>query len=358
MNSIVETPSLKHAWKNLLQKKPGIRIREAALELNCSEAELLATTVGETAIRIEGDWTLFLKRLPELGRVMSLTRNDSCVLEHKGSFQKIDIMGALPNAVATVIGPIETRVFFQAWKYGFAVKQETPKGLQQSLQIFDSTGTAVTKIYLQPETSARPGSNQTAFDRIVEDFRSKDQSTAITISPVTEPATVTRADADRTALLTAWRGMKDTHDFFGILKKHNVNRLDALYLAEGEFTHQLDKNALRIILEKAASEKIPIMIFAGNRGNLQIHQGKVQTIRVMDHWLNVLDPEFNMHLREDQVDTVWLVKKPTTDGLVTSLEAFDKKKELIVQFFGLRKPGISELESWRSMISELPTISS
>jgi putative hemin transport protein len=119
MNTTLDTTSnLKQAWEGIQKAKPGIRIRDAAASLNCSEAELLATTVNDFSVRLEGDWTKLVERLPELGRVMSLTRNDSCVLEHKGPFQKIDIIGTLPNAMATVIGPIESRIFFKAWKFG------------------------------------------------------------------------------------------------------------------------------------------------------------------------------------------------------------------------------------------------
>jgi putative hemin transport protein len=103
------------------------------------------------------------------------------------------------------------------------------------------------------------------------------------------------------------------------------------------------------------------MIFAGNRGNLQIHQGKVRTVRVLErghtgpeHWLNILDPDFNMHMRQDLVDSAWVVKKPTEDGIVTSVELFDKERNLIAQFFGLRKPGIPELEGWKQLIEALP----
>jgi putative hemin transport protein len=61
-----------------------------------------------------------------------------------------------------------------------------------------------------------------------------------------------------------------------------------------------------------------------------------------------------MHLREDLIESAWIVKKPTTDGVVTAIEAFDKNKEMIVQFFGLRKPGIPELEKWRTLVESLP----
>ena len=357
MDTTIDTPAtLRQAWQDVQKSKPGIRIRDAADRLGCSEAELLATTINDYTTRLEGDWTKLVARLPELGRVMCLTRNKSCVLEHKGTFQKIDIMGTLPRAMATVIGPIESRIFFHAWKFGFAVKQETAHGLQQSLQFFDGTGTAIMKVFLQPATVNRSASNQKAYDSIATEFRSTVQSAELYVEKPIMPETKHRDEVDQTALLDEWATLKDTHDFFGMLRKHNVNRLDAVVLARDRFTFEIDKSSLRILLEKAAADKLPIMIFAGNSGNIQIHQGKIQTIRVMDSWLNVLDPDFNMHLRVDRVDTVWVVRKPTTDGAVTGIEVFDKSREMIAQFFGLRKPGISELEKWRKLVAELPVV--
>lgn len=355
MSTLVESPSttLREAWKALQASNPGLRIRECAQQLGVSEAELLVTTVGEYSTRLEGDWTELVKRLPELGRVMSLTRNEGCVLEHKGPFQQIDIMGAGARAMATVIGPIELRVFFAGWKFGFAVRQQTPRGLQQSIQIFDQSGTAVMKVFLQEAQGNKKGSNPEAFDKLVADFTAADQSNTITVETIAELPTKPIAEVDADALVTDWSNMKDTHDFFGMLRKHNVNRLDALYLAK-DFAYAIGKDSLKTVLETAAQTKLPIMIFAGNRGNIQIHQGKVQTIRVMDNWLNVLDPDFNMHLREDLIETLWVVKKPTTDGVVTSIEAFDAQKNMIAQFFGLRKPGIPELTEWAKLVEGLP----
>lgn len=360
MNQVgLETRSteLRAAWEELKKSKPTLRIRDAAEELQVSEGQLLATTVGDYTTALHGDWSAFLQRLPELGRVMSLTRNNSCVLEHKGSFQKVDIMGSPAHKMATVIGPIESRVFFSAWKYGFAVKQPTPHGIQQSLQIFDEGGTAVTKIFLQAAGAGnKPASNQEAYDKIVADFKAPVQKTEIEVVKVQEAPTASITQVDKEALLTEWAAMKDTHDFFGMLRKHRVNRLDAVVLAEGRFTYKIQKDGLQKMLETAAADHLPIMVFAGNRGNLQIHQGKVQTIRVMDNWLNVLDPDFNMHLREDHIDGVWVVEKPTTDGVVTGIEVFDANKEMIVQFFGLRKPGIPELTKWRELVATLPRV--
>lgn len=355
--SIEKKPSaLRDAWNELKQEKPTMRIRDCAAALKVSEAELLATTVGDYTTKLKGDWTKLLERLPELGRVMSLTRNEGCVLENKGPFQKIDIITQGPFKMATVIGPIESRVFFIGWSFGFAVEQETPRGWQRSIQIFDGAGEAVMKVFLQEASENRKGSDLEAYRKLVDDFKDDKQNNKIEVKAIPNPPIKLIGEIDKAALVSDWGNMKDTHDFFGMIRKHKVNRLDAVVLADGEFTYQLQKNSLQLMLEKASSDKMPIMIFVGNKGNIQIHQGKVNTIKVMDNWLNVLDPDCNMHLREDLVDSVWVVKKPTEDGVVTGIEVFDANKEMIVQFFGLRKPGIPELKSWVKLVDELPKV--
>jgi putative hemin transport protein len=47
------------------------------------------------------------------------------------------------------------------------------------------------------------------------------------------------------------------------------------------------------------------------------------------------------------------VRKPTTDGIVTSLEVFDDDEDLIVQVFGRRKPGQPECARWRQIVEGL-----
>lgn len=349
-------PGLAAAWNGIKSAKPGIRIREAAKELGVSEAELLATRTGTDVVRLNGPWPTLLKRLPELGRVMSLTRNDSCILEHKGPFQKVNVMGEGDRSMATVIGPVETRVFFKAWHVAFAVTEEKSDRVLKSIQVFDRSGEAITKIYLQEK------SNEAAYEQIINDFRSADQGTQQDVEPFASEEFAKTVNSSE--LLSDWAALKDTHDFFGMLRKHNVDRFHALEIAAGKFSFQVDPQvAPKQILEEASSSKLPIMIFAGNRGNLQIHQGKVRTIRVLDHghtgaerWLNVLDPDFNMHLKQNNVYTAWVVKKATTDGTVTSVELFDREKNMIAQFFGLRKPGIPENKEWKELVERLPAL--
>ncbi|MFD2201514.1 hemin-degrading factor [Shivajiella indica] len=337
--------ALQQAWESLKREQPQLRIRDAASKLEVSEMELLSTTIGENTIRLEGNWAELLVACKKLGKVMSLTRNDGCVLEHKGNFQKIEIHGEAPNQIATVIGPIEQRIFFSAWKYGFAVINETPRGTMRSFQFFDKSGEAILKIYLQEKSHVE------VFEKLIDQYKALNQHEELITEPFESLEYSKKIDLE--AFTQDWENMKDTHEFFGMLRKYKVHRLDAVKWINDKWAYEVDRLSTRKILETAASEKMPIMIFAGNKGNIQIHQGKVRTIRQMGNWLNVLDPDFNMHLNEELIDSAFVVHKNTEDGLVSSLELFDRKGDMIAQFFGLRKPGIPQLDAWKKLIDSL-----
>jgi putative hemin transport protein len=112
--------------------------------------------------------------------------------------------------------------------------------------------------------------------------------------------------------------------------------------------------ATQVTLEHAAAVSLPIMVFVGNRGCIEIHTGPVSKVKVMGPWLNVLDPSFNLHLRQDRVASAFVVTKPTVDGPVTSLELFDAAGENIALLFGKRKPGLPEDPAWRAFAHTLP----
>ncbi|MFD2033905.1 hemin-degrading factor [Belliella marina] len=336
---------LKKEWEKLVSENQKLRIRDAAEKLGVSEAELLATKIGDGVIRLKAEWTSLLFEFKKLGKVMSLCRSNGCVLEHKGNFQKINIEGSPVHQVGTVIGPIEQRIFFSAWKFGFAVESDSPRGVMRSFQFFDKEGTAILKVYLQEESSLE------AYRKLVTHYLAEDQSPDLEIEQFATPEYAKSIDMD--AFTKDWENMKDTHDFFGMLRRYKVHRLDAIKWIDDKWAYEVDKFAPRKILEEASSSKMPIMIFAGNKGNIQIHQGKVKTIRQMGSWLNVLDPQFNMHLNEDLIAHAFVVHKNTEDGLVSSVELFDHEGEMIAQFFGLRKPGLPQLAAWKELVDSL-----
>lgn len=347
MNTEIKTAQhIKERYQQFKDHNSKVRIREAAKKLGVSEAELLSTSIGEGVVRLEGNWADFILQCRDLGRIMALTRSEGCVLEHKGTFQKISIHGSAPHQVATVIGPIEQRIFFSNWKFGFAAEIQGVRGLMKSFQFFDQAGQAIMKIYLQKE------SNEDVFEQLKNEYKALDQMADLDIEAIEVPEYTT--DIDEAAFRKEWEEMKDTHAFFGMLKRYKLHRQEALRKIGDKWAYRVDRLVVRDILEKAAEQELPIMVFAGNRGNIQIHQGKVKNLHQIDNWFNVMDPDFVMHLNEDTIDEAWVVHKNTDDGVVSSLELFDPSGELIAQYFGLRKPGIPQNAAWKKLMDALP----
>jgi putative hemin transport protein len=347
MNTTTATIPLKQRWADLLQAEPKLRIRNAAEQLGVSEAELLATRVGDGVVRLRPDFRGILGEVGKLGKVMALTRNNDVVHERKGVYLNPSLN---PGPVGLFVGAdIDLRIFWGPWASAFAVTEPGKDAPRLSLQFFGSDGEAVHKVYLVPE------SDVAAYNALVESFRSDDQSDVVEVKPwPAEPAERPDDSVDAAAFHAEWLALKDTHDFYGMLRKHGVSRIQALRLAPvGNYAVPVANSAMRAVLTKAAEQSLPIMVFVGNKGMIQIHTGEVKKLVDVPGWLNVLDPDFNLHVREAAITQSWVVRKPTTDGIVTALECYDAKGEMLVQFFGKRKPGIPELEAWRTLVADV-----
>jgi len=337
----VTSVSLKAQYEQLKAENPKLRIRDAAKQLGSSEAQLVATGLGTTATRLEGNWQDFLKELKPLGRVMALTRNDDAVHERKGIYENVSFQGP----VGTAVNPdIDIRFFMMVWDSAFSVNENG----RLSFQFFDKSGEAVHKIYCTEE------SNTEAFHEITEKYKAAEQHAELETTPYPPaPAEKPDSEIDAAGFQEAWKNMTDTHHFYGMLKQFQVSRMQGLRLAPEGFVKKMDSDLARKIVTLASERKVPVMVFVGNRGCIQIHTGEVNNLMDAGPWFNVIDPDFNLHLRETSIAHSFVVKKPSEDGMITSVEIFDEKGEMIVQFFGKRKPGIPELEEWRQIVKDV-----
>jgi len=336
------TASLKEAYESAKVENPKMRIRDIARHLNTSEAQLVALRAGEGVTPLNNDFAGLLKDVHTAGHVMALTRNDHAVHERKGVYNNISFEGMMGLALNE---DIDLRLFMMNWKYGFAVQE----GDRKSLQFFDKTGEAVHKIYLTSQ------SDEAAYDQLVARYTSQEALPEVlpTEAATPAPAELPDTDIDAASFQKEWLALEDTHHFFGMIRKYKLTRTQALRLAPEGMVEELSADASRKMLQGASEQQVPIMVFVGSKGCIQIHTGTVNKVMEAGPWYNVMDPEFNLHLREDAIASTYLVKKPSVDGVVTSIEVFDAAGEMIVQFFGKRKPGNPELEVWRELVATL-----
>jgi len=326
---------------------PKTRERDLADQLGISEAELIAAHCGGAAHRIEPRVNDLLVGLEAVGEVMALTRNESAVHEKIGVYEKV-VTG---EHSAMVLGAdIDLRVFPKVWAHGFAVEKRDGDDIRRSLQFFDASGDAVHKVHL------RPGSSLYAYQKLVASLASADQSPHAEISADLQTAETDDASVSAEALRERWSKLTDTHQFFGMLRDLRVSRRRAMHLAGPDLAWRLDGHAIAAMMSLAAQESLPVMCFVASRGCIQIHAGPIRTIKTMGPWINVLDDTFHLHFRLDHVHEVWAVRKPTRDGHVTSVEAYDSAGRLVIQFFGKRHEGQDERPEWRFLAENLPRI--
>lgn len=323
-------------------ENPKPRARDFAQTQGITEADLIAAHVGHGATALVADPDRLVPWIGKLGDVLALTRNDNCVHERRGHYSDYH-SGAF---AAMVLDPeIDLRIFPSHWVHAFAVEELGADGPNRSLQVFDAAGDAVHKVHLKPDSAHEQ------FAPLVRDLCHPMQAQALDLT-ARRPVEDAKGSADAAAALRrGWDKMTDTHQFLGLVKQHKMNRLGSYRVAGAPYVERLEPSAVTTTLEVAARDAIPIMIFVGNMGCIQIHGGRVEKIVPMGPWINVMDARFNLHLRADKIAEVYRVWKPTSTGDVYSVEAFDARGELILQIFGYRKD--TSADPWNGLTHAL-----
>ncbi|SDG71717.1 ChuX/HutX family heme-like substrate-binding protein [Janthinobacterium sp. YR213] len=365
-NAYAAPATLAERWSTLRTEQPKLQIRDAARALGISEAQLLATNIGKGVTRLQADGNQpreIMRAALDLGIVQAITRNENGVIETTGVASKFKQAGDKSEqadakqdpetearqrniAGGYLGGQIDLRFHFENWKYAFAVEQAGRDGKPtRSLQFFDANGTAVHKIYLRNE----PG--VAVYDKLVATFRLPQQSAELNVLAVA-PKAAEKPDAeiDVKEFQLAWKDMTDVHQFAQIMREFHLSREQALRLAPAGVVERVTPEALRTLLENAAKDKVAIMVFLGNEGLTQIYSGKIEKTMAAGGFFNVLDPDFNLHIRDTALRSGWVVKR----GGVTSVEFFDKDGTQVVSFFGVRERGKPQPQSWVDLADSLP----
>lgn len=332
-------------YENYLQAKesnPGKYARDLAEILNISEAELIHLRVSHDADRLNTDTRSVLAALENVGVTKSITRNDYAVHEQIGRYENQHLNGH----AGLILNPraLDLRLFLQHWLHIFCLTEHHPKGDRHSIQFFDAAGNAIHKVYTTDET------DMAAWEALVAKYR-REENPPLAIVPVQKPQATAQpetADVD-----TEWRAMTDVHQFFQLLRRHNLSRQQAFRAVGDDLAYMVDNRSLSQLLETARDQKNEIMIFVGNPGCVQIFTGEIEKVRPHGEWINIFNSRFTLHLVESAIAESWVTRKPTKDGFVTSLELFATDGTQIAQLYGQRTEGQPEQPQWREQIAAL-----
>ncbi len=310
-----------------------------------SEAELLAARCGRDVVRLDGNWKKVLKDMPKLGPVRCHTENRAIIHNRFGPYRWVRFIF---NAGQTGGPEVDLRLFMKNWRFGFAVSEQNGDQVDRSFQFFGKDGDPIHKIYLVEESDIK------GFDAIVADYRSPDQEPRQRVEPRRAKAEIPDEEVDVAAFQAKWRKMWDTHQFFQLHRKFGLSRIQALRLAPPELVRPLPRHAGRDLFETAARRGVGFMTFSGNRGCLQIHNGRATHFSNVGDWFQVREHDFHLDVHEPSISHAYEVKKPTFFGNVTSVELFDEEGNNVAVFYGKRGRLEREHSDWRHLVEALP----
>ncbi len=332
--------------RDQIKQNPKMRARDLAEQIGVGEAALLA---AQGARRITASPDAIMPALTNCGPVMALTRNASAVHEKVGVY---DNYHSGEHASMILNDDIDLRMFPKHWVHGFAVTTETDNDPRHSVQVFDAAGDAIHKVF------TRDGTDMAAFETMMTTLATGDTSDMISLND-RAPVDAAKGDVDDADVLRdEWAKMTDTHQFMRLTSKLKMNRLGAYRIAGAPFVRPLAPWAVNDALVALGTQDTEVMLFVGNRGCIQIHSGPINKVKPVGPWQNVMDPDFNLHLRADHVAEVWAVEKPTKRGPALSIEGFDKDGALILQMFGRRKETdtVDHTAAFRDLLDALPAL--
>lgn len=338
----MDSTTLYQRYLSLKAEYPKKYARDLADLMTLSEAELTHARTLNEAVALRPDFSELLPALEAVGETKSITRNAYAVHEQVGRYENLHLGGH----AGLILNPraLDQRLFPSQWKSAFSLVEKTERGDRHSIQIFDAHGDAVLKIYTTAET------NMPEWASLIAAFR-LDETPALKVTAV-EPVSHA-SEPDAAVIEQEWRAMTDVHQFFGLLKRHNISRQQAFRSVASDLARKVDNGTLSELLKLAQTDGNEIMIFIGNRGCVQIFTGAVEKLMPMENWVNIFNPTFTLHLMENTISESWITRKPTANGFVTSLELFAADGTQIAQLYGQRTEGQPEQTRWREQLAEL-----
>ena len=318
-----------------------------------------ALGVSELALMLDNPNCVYLGRgiahirkivlkLKNLGLVECIVRNENAVHEKTGIYENVTLTQTM--GLALNVGELDLRIFARRWEYAIAVKDENRNPVSYSIQFYDEFGRAIQKVFL------RDWEKVGEWQALVDEFSDDNKPSDFPIKPVEEPKNRRLSDDELASFHQRWLGLRDIHEFGSVLETFNIDRIAAYEQAPNQCAFKVQSNAFDEAFKLAKASEIEIMLFVGNRGIVQIQTGKIHNIVSMQGWLNIMDKKeenFCLHLNQENLDQLWVVRRPTRDGFITCIEGFDKERETVLIMFGRRQEGDPELTEWTTITKKI-----
>lgn len=335
-DNLPRAQQIRAEYNKLKQCHPELTVRDAAHALGHSEMELIAAGAGGIKPTLLGPLPQpIFHCLTSLGHAMALTRNDWCVHERCGCYDRIHA-GSHKGWVLSK--DLTLRLRFDNWGSAWAVNDNG----QCSIQFFDSGGTAVHKVFCTANT------NMCAYRDVVQQF-----TMACPCWPRIEPVehTALSKSASTQIMRIHWMRMNNGDAFYSLLKNLQISCLTALRTVGSDLAQRIDNVLVEHMLKDVIRQRMPLVCSVRNHGLIQTHGGTISRLERNGAWFSVMDNDFRLNIDTAAIAQTWIVHRPVGHDWITTFECFAANGDQVVQFSGANKPGDPNLPAWHSLMT-------
>ena len=255
------------------QKNDTAKMRnyDISREIKISEGELLSLKINSNLKYLDiPDQIQFFNDIKRLKKVMFLTRNDDIVHEKTIIPNKLDIISNENNILLTCESPL-LKFNDNLWEYAFSEYKITKNRELRSFQFFDKSGDSVLKIYLKSDDVEK-------FNDISIKYES---SYSYQLQGTCLPSYNTNKSLKELVLLK---------------KSININNTwnKKMFYSKALF---------RKMLQYLSKNKNEVSLYIIGNKSVQYHVGIINKVVDFSSWLNVLDPNFNIHVKEKNISS-------------------------------------------------------
>ncbi len=280
----VESKELREQWSALRGRCPRLGQAAGAGRLGVSEAELVAAHVGFGATRLGSDWESIFSGVGRLGPLASSARNARASVEHVSRYDCVETSSGWTHLKAAS-GTVSIRS--SRLHVAFAVDAQRGREPARALSFFDRSGRAVLRLAL---TSA---GDLAEYEVLVDRHESANQEPSEDLPLPQVPAGVPR---------------------------------DAVAVDGRE---RIPPRSYRSVLRQAVECRLPLVVSVCNHAVELSRGGLVRSARVSDSWLVLKAPNFGARVDHLGISSAWIVRQPTSERVVTSVECCDEREQVV-----------------------------
>lgn len=296
-----EPGAIRRRHEQLLAEEPALSRAQIAARIGVTEAELTAARVGCCVTRLRPRWREILTRLNTLGPVKITTTSTVAELTVVTRYPELE---GNERFLAFASESADIRLSLDHVGSGFLLA--TPNARtgkrERALELFTREGHLAHRIELTPRSQVD------AFEEIVEHYvahENRMDTEAVAPANLRNPK---RPAVDRQALLDGWASLEAPADFYELLRRHHLSRIEAIEAVAGVFSKRMEMGCFRAYLRSLRDGARAVTVMVPNHACAHAFRGMF---------------DGQVRFEEGAELSVWRVDRPSRRGQLRSIEVFD-----------------------------------